>query len=507
MREVQHSGYEDSLGAGQALERVVPRAIGNDRRTHAGSIAGSCSIVNPVVTQKATGAPAATGGRTIARVRSSAATLRWGITNNLTLTGTANPDFAEVESDAGQFVIDPRQALFFPEKRPFFLEGLEQFSVPHTLIYTRRIAQPDAAVKLTGKVAGTSVGFLSAADDRVALADGPRRDRTTTSCARSATSATQSRIGMAYTDRVVGGDYNRVADVDGRVVFGDVYYGARSSTRESYDKTRERGAERAAVGTQPRAQRQAVRLPLLDDGHRRRLPRAGSGFISRAGHRARRRSTIARRGSTERGSMLEALTGDILFDDTWQYSHFVRRGDAQDKKFHVSTSGGLRGGWNVGAGVYWETFGWDTQLYAQLSHRANGRPDGRHASVHRRRAHPEPRLRRSRSRRRSGRSSTRTLLYVGGQDENFFEWAQANIDYLTLDGELCGRATSVRVRRRRSATRITGGAATHSLAGRNVIPRVKVEYQLTRSIFVRVVGEYDLASTTICATRRERSIR
>ena len=63
------------------------------------------------------------------------------MTNNLTLNGTVQPDFAEVESDAGQFVIDPRQALFFPEKRPFFLEGLEQFSVPHKLIYTRRIAQ------------------------------------------------------------------------------------------------------------------------------------------------------------------------------------------------------------------------------------------------------------------------------------------------------------------------------------------------------------------------------
>src|SRR2546426_8897637 len=41
----------------------------------------------------------------------------------LTLNGAVNPDFAEVESDAGQFVIDPRQALYFPEKRPFFLEG------------------------------------------------------------------------------------------------------------------------------------------------------------------------------------------------------------------------------------------------------------------------------------------------------------------------------------------------------------------------------------------------
>ena len=43
--------------------------------------------------------------------------------------------------------------------------------------------------------------------------------------ARSATSAAQSRVGMAYTDRVVGGDYNRVADVDGRMVFGKRVHG------------------------------------------------------------------------------------------------------------------------------------------------------------------------------------------------------------------------------------------------------------------------------------------
>ena len=78
--------------------------------------------------------------------------MRWGITTNLTLNGTIRPDFAEVESDAGQLVADPRQALFFPEKRPFFLDGIEQFTTPNQLIYTRRIVAPLAAAKITGKV-------------------------------------------------------------------------------------------------------------------------------------------------------------------------------------------------------------------------------------------------------------------------------------------------------------------------------------------------------------------
>jgi hypothetical protein len=84
-------------------------------------------------------------------------------------------------------------------------------------------------------------------------------------------------------------------------------------------------------------------------------------------------------------------------------------------------------------------------------------------------------------------------LYVGGQDENFFEWAQANINLVTL-------TVSVRPSDR---VRVDGSYAYQdfwrrsdgSLVGRNEIPRLKVEYQLTRSIFLRVVGEYDLSET------------
>jgi uncharacterized protein DUF5916 len=82
------------------------------------------------------------------------------------MNGTINPDFSQVEADAGQFTFDPRNALFFPEKRPFFLDGAELFNTPNNLIYTRRIAAPEAAVKLTGKAAGTDIAILSAMDDR-----------------------------------------------------------------------------------------------------------------------------------------------------------------------------------------------------------------------------------------------------------------------------------------------------------------------------------------------------
>ena len=92
--------------------------------------------------------------------------VRWGITPNLTLNGTINPDFSQVEADVGQFLFDPREAVFFEEKRPFFLDSIELFSTPSNLIYTRRIVAPLGAAKMTGKVAGTNVAFPSALDDK-----------------------------------------------------------------------------------------------------------------------------------------------------------------------------------------------------------------------------------------------------------------------------------------------------------------------------------------------------
>jgi hypothetical protein len=442
--------------------------------------------VNPVITQKATGAPSATGWTYNRPHPEIGGSLRYGVTNNLTLTGTANPDFAEVESDAGQFVIDPRQALYFPEKRPFFLEGLEQFSVPSNLIYTRRIAKPDAAAKLTGKLAGTTVGFLSASDDQSLSPSG--RDATLYNILRAQRDiGTQSRIGMAYTDRVVAGDYNRVGDVDGRATFGDVY-SAAFQYAESYDKTGDR-VRNAPLwnGTVARNGKQfGFRYSMSGLGEDFR---ASSGFISRAGvaHGA-----IDHRWTwfNERGSIVEALTGDVLYDDTWQYSHLLRHGDAQDKKFHLSTTANLRGGWSVGAGVYWETFGWDSLLYA--NYRIERTVGAKTDTI------PFTGIGRIPNRDYVFTLNTPqwskfdlALLYVGGQDENFFEWAQANIDYVSLG--LDYRPTD---HLRANATlnyQDYWRRSDHSLAGRNVIPRVKVEYQFTQAIFFRVVGEYDLA--------------
>src|SRR5207247_8609687 len=121
--------------------------------------------LNPVVTAKADGRSSNRAWTYDAHRPEFGGNVRWGVTPNLTLAGTINPDFSPVEADAGQVVFDPRTALFFPEKRLFFLEGAELFSAPNNLIYTRRMNAPVAATKLTGTTSGTSVAVLSAVDD------------------------------------------------------------------------------------------------------------------------------------------------------------------------------------------------------------------------------------------------------------------------------------------------------------------------------------------------------
>jgi len=484
IRQVQHSGFEDSWAPAKRSNASF-LAQGGTLDGFSGFDRGLVLDLNPVMTRKAAGAPSPNGWAYGHPRPQFGLTGRWGLSNNFTLNGTVRPDFAEVESDAGQIILDPRRAIRFPEKRPFFLDGLEQFNVPNSLIYTRRIAQPDAALKLTGKMAGTTIGVMSASDDQSLSPTG--RDATRYNIFRAQRDiGGESRLGFAYTDRVVGHDYNRVADVDGRMVFGKVYTN-QFQFAQSFDRTS--GAATSAPLWEDIFARNGKRFGLrytltgISDDFR-----ASSGFISRGGivHGA-----VDHRVTwfNARGSFVEALTEDVLYDDIWEYSHFGH-GDAQDKKLHVSTTAGLRGGWAVLGAVYWESFGWDKQLYA------NYRIERTVGSV----VDTIPFVGVGRIPNRDYVVTVTTpqwsrfsasATYIGGQDENFFEWAQADIHYLSLTTNF----------RPTDQLRVTGSLAfqdywrrsDHSLAGKTAIPRLKAEYQFTRAIFFRAVGEYDLA--------------
>jgi hypothetical protein len=91
-------------------------------------------------------------------------TFRWGVTPNMTLNATLNPDFSQVEADAQQLDVNTQFALFYPEKRPFFLEGADLFDTVLDVVYTRNFADPDWGLKLTGKEGANAVGVLAARD-------------------------------------------------------------------------------------------------------------------------------------------------------------------------------------------------------------------------------------------------------------------------------------------------------------------------------------------------------
>ena len=153
--------------------------------------------------------------------------------NSLVLDATINPDFAQVESDQPQNTVNQRFAVFFPEKRPFFLENANYFNVQGSsplggtnsqLVFTRQIADPDAGLRLTGKVGGFNIGVMTADDkapgESVAPSSPYFGDRAQFYIARVSYDLGQnSSIGAIYIDREFAGNTNRVGGIDGNYRF------------------------------------------------------------------------------------------------------------------------------------------------------------------------------------------------------------------------------------------------------------------------------------------------
>jgi hypothetical protein len=92
------------------------------------------------------------------------ADVKWLPQPNLAVDLAVNPDFSQVEADAPQIGVNTRFALFYPEKRPFFLEGIDLFTSPIAVVNTRTITNPDWGVRLTGRPGNSSYTLLAAGD-------------------------------------------------------------------------------------------------------------------------------------------------------------------------------------------------------------------------------------------------------------------------------------------------------------------------------------------------------
>jgi hypothetical protein len=492
IRRVQHSGHEQTW---TPVERGKPSFL-----AQSGSFNGLTDLkrglvldVNPVMTQRTAGSPNGDDWRYKRENPEFGGNVTWGVTPNLALNATVNPDFSQVEADVGQVIFDPRQAISFPEKRPFFLEGSENFSVPNALIYTRRIVAPEGAVKISGKARGLSIGFLSAVDDDAGAArdENPvynmlrlRRDL-----------GAQSHVGLVYTDRILGGDFNRVGGIDTRYLFGGRYV-LNAQVAASFTRLGESAYEGRPLFDFALTQtgRERGFNFVIEGVHPEFITQ--SGFISRAGVA---HSNFSPRWSFfPKDSKFESITFTPILDATWEWDRFTDGIGPNDMKVNSSTSALLKGGWRLGLYTWTETFKYPAYLYTNYFVQRRGE-DGavidtvpfvgtnRLTNIGTMLSMGTPQW----------RTFTGSVELTGGQDDNFDEWSSAYILYSTLNAEwrpnsrlrVSGRYIEQRTHRRSDG----------SLVRLRSIPRLKVEYQVSRPLFLRFVGQHD--ATRIDALR------
>ncbi|GAA4882480.1 DUF5916 domain-containing protein [Ferrimonas pelagia] len=92
--------------------------------------------------------------------------LRWAITPDTLLNATINPDFSQVEADSGQLDVNTTFALYYPEKRPFYLDNADYFETLRNLINTRNLASPEYGTKITGQRGKHLFGLLQTKDEK-----------------------------------------------------------------------------------------------------------------------------------------------------------------------------------------------------------------------------------------------------------------------------------------------------------------------------------------------------
>ncbi|MGH9253530.1 MAG: DUF5916 domain-containing protein, partial [Vicinamibacterales bacterium] len=188
-----------------------------------------------------------------ANLAEGAINVKYGLTSNLTFDFAYNPDFSQIESDRAQIEVNQRFPVFYPELRPFFLEGQEiyQISAPFnlSLVHTRTLVDPRYGAKLTGKVGNTSIGFMVADDE----APGRLDDRTDSAYGQTAKVVlgrvrydlySESHVGLLFTDREFLDSYSRVGGVDGMFRLGvnhRLRFTALNTDRRDVDGARRAG--------------------------------------------------------------------------------------------------------------------------------------------------------------------------------------------------------------------------------------------------------------------------
>lgn len=478
VRTTQHTGNEDTwapvvrASASYLVQSGALKELTGLRR-------GLVMDINPEFTSRVEGSPGTTDYRYGEVHPELGGNVRWGITQNLSMTGTVNPDFSTVEADVGQVTVNERFALFFPEKRPFFLEGLEQFDTPNALIYTRRISSPVVGAKLTGKVGGTSVAYIGAVDDDAISVTGDHPIVNLLRLRRDL--GASSTLGLAYTDRVEGGDYNRVLGADARVIWKKIWFSeaqiAGAWTQDAggvragelwdvtfYDRTGySYGNHGELVGVSPDFQ-------------------ASSGFVNRTNYvSARIFNRLSFYGKPS--ALLQQATTFFQIEPTWRYNDFFDFKSTLEGRFGEQWLLTMRGGWGVNANWQNAHQRFDPPDYARYLVDSSGTlvpflvPHGRYNLWGGNIGFNTP-----------NRALTLSANVGAGEGVVFAEAAEAR--GLNVFLGLGWKPTpSLRIEGRWVHQHLSRAEDGSWFSTAN-IPRLKLEYQITRDIFVRYVGQY-----------------
>jgi hypothetical protein len=483
-RVVQHSGYEETwtrvvrASTGYLLQSGALSGLTNMQR-------GLVMDITPEITQKFDGAPPASGlGYGYKGSVNIGGTVRWGITQNLTTVATARPDFSQVEADVGQVSANQRFALFYPEKRPFFLEGLELFSTNNTLIYTRQIVQPDAGYKLIGELGGMTIGYLGAVDTRdSATGAHPIFNilRLRGNVGRPTT------LGLVYTDRIEGNSYNRVLGGDARYAWNKLWY-SQAQIVESWTQD--------MTGYHPGTLWDVTIADRTGRAYGNHFEVTGlspefaaqSGFVNRVG--------FERFVGDERfswygpsGAVIEQVTTRFVFNPLWRYGDLQHLRGVFEGGGNDTWTAYVRGGWTLSLQAANVMQAWDPSFYAgyRVARGADTVPFAIPHALH-------DLWTGTGSITTPNRALYGTASLTLGDAPIFAEAARGH--EAVLQAEAVWHPTrSLRfdaVWAHQIFDRVTDG----SRAVTADIPRLKIEYQLTSSIFFRYVGQYTAQTET-----------
>lgn len=491
LRRIQHSGFQDTWAPAIRASANFLAQSGTLDGLH-DLRRGLVLEATPTVTAHADRSPAAGNGG-YQRRSELGGDVRWGIRQNLSLNGTINPDFSQVEADVGQVLLNERFALFYPEKRPFFLDGLELFDTPNQLIYTRRIVAPKVGVKLTGKLAGLNIASIVASDDRQYSWSGAHSPLFGVSRLRY-DFGSNNTLGAVLTAREDGGDYSRLAAADFRFYHSKLYFAQFQAAKSWTDSLRNRfdgSLLQADWDRTGRAWGFHYTLRSLDPGFN-----AAAGFVNRTGIlEGRAFNRISFYGAPD--ALVQTYGSFFGLDRIWNNTG-AGHGLAESTQ-SITPSATLRGGWQLSGAVTQSYFAFDPSLYAGFTvQRAVGPVVDTAGFVV-----PGPE---KNEWGESFRVTTPTYRFFSGTasitegDVPIFREAAPGSSS-RLDAALDVRPTT-KIRSSIQVSRLTiARKSDGSRFSAETIPRIKVEYQVSPPIFLRLVGQYSARSRSALRDR------